>query len=125
MFCILLAKVTCSDSLVYQDNTNQTLIGCSSECNDEIIIPQAVIEIFSYDQDNYAFKNCKTQITSLRFELGCQVINISSYGYYPTNLVTVNLNECTKLTLLDSYVFNECTNLQSVILPLNIIRNKN
>lgn len=67
MLYFLLVQCSSVGSLIYRDS-NQVVVGCTTDFSGEVLIPRIVTEIYSYNYDSYAFMNCKTQITSLKFE---------------------------------------------------------
>ena len=120
MLCILTYQCLSIGHLIYRDESNTVVVGCSADFSGEILIPQNVTKIYSDDSNNYAFKNCKDSITSLKFEENSEIVSIGYRSFYDTNLESANLSACKKLTLLNSSVFYYCYYLKSVILPPNI-----
>ncbi|EAY22049.1 hypothetical protein TVAG_456840 [Trichomonas vaginalis G3] len=108
-----------SYSFTYSDANNQTLTGCEASSDAEIVIPKTVKYIYSQNQNNYAFKNCRT-IKAVSFEDDSQIVSISNYSFYNTGLKTANLSQCKQLSILNGYLFYYCKYLETVILPPNI-----
>lgn len=120
MLYFLLVQCSSVGSLIYRDS-NQVVVGCTTDFSGEVLIPRIVTEIYSYNYDSYAFMNCKTQITSLKFEENGEISKISFASFFRTSLESVNFSSCTKLTKLNTGLFQLCYNLKSVILPPNVL----
>lgn len=120
MFCFLLYQSFSVGSLGYSDNDNKVIVNCSTDFSGEVVIPSGVTEIYSISYKEYVFKNCKDSITSLRFDSNSQITSISKYSFYKTSLESVDMSECKNLNLLNESIFDQCYNLNSVILPPNI-----
>lgn len=103
-------------TLAYSDD-GKVVVACSSDYKGEVVIPQSVTEIRSTNTFNFAFKNCKNAITSIRFEENSEIVNISKYSFHTTIIETANLSECKKLTFLSDYTFENCYFLTTVLLP--------
>ena len=122
MFCYLVFQISSSNSgfIQYKDGTNQTIIGCTKDYAGDVIILQTVTEIYSKGESNYAFQNCKENITSLNFEENSQIVSIHNFSFHNTNLLFANLSQCKLLYFLNGSLFFGCYKLKSIILPPNI-----
>lgn len=106
--------------LIYQNETNRTVVSCSPDSSGEVIIPQIVSEIYSKSSSSSAFQNCQYSIITLRFEENSQIKSISSRSFAYSTLQTADFSECKLLEIFKDDLFYGCYNLSSVILPPNI-----
>ncbi|EAY03351.1 Leucine Rich Repeat family protein [Trichomonas vaginalis G3] len=120
MIFFILYQSTSFEPFDYRDENQEVLIGCSSELSGEVVIPRTVKEIYSEGEYNYAFKNCRETITSIKFEEDNKIISINNYSFYETKIESADLSNCNHLTLLNGTVFRDCRRLKSVLLPPNI-----
>ena len=81
----------------YRDSSNKDLVNCSSEIGSDVVIPSTVVHIYSQGSTDFAFKNCRYVIRSLRFEENSQIVSIYSHSFRDSYLESVNLSECKKL----------------------------
>ncbi|EAY13136.1 Leucine Rich Repeat family protein [Trichomonas vaginalis G3] len=103
--------------LEYRDSSNEVIVGCLSDISGEVVIPQFATEIYSESSSNYAFKNCKDNITSILFEENSRIERIGPYSFFETNLRQVNFRNCQNLLLLNQSIFQNCKSLYWIILP--------
>ena len=70
---------------------------------------------------DYAFLNAKDTLEECFFVQGSQLQTIQQYSFYRCKkLKAINLSFCTDLTTIDSFAFNSCDSLTSVVLPEGI-----
>ena len=67
-----------------------------------------------------AFYPCRNNIKNISFEEESDFSSIDSYVFSKTSLETINFSNCNKLLDINSYCFQYCASLKSIVLPPNL-----
>ena len=79
-------------------------------------------KIYGVSDKDFAFIKCKDTISEVTFPKGSLLETISPYSFYCCSKITkIDLSNCTKLTEIGSYAFNQCSELSTLTFPSSII----
>ena len=87
----------------------------------EIEIQSNIVAIAEGSSTDYVFQGSTETLTKVSFQEGSQLTTIGSYSfYYCTKLESIDLTQCTKLKIINTYAFGNCYSLQHFELPQSV-----
>ncbi|EAY15940.1 surface antigen BspA-like [Trichomonas vaginalis G3] len=100
----------------YIDNS-RTLYKVQEGKTDIVILSQCEV-IFGKDKSNYCFQLATDSLKSFAFEPNPNLRSIGSYAFYNcVNLLSIDLQMCTKLEYIGEYAFYNCKSVTAITLP--------
>lgn len=83
-----------------------------------VIISSKCETIFGESSSDYAFNHVNDILESFSFEDNPNLANINKFSFYNCiQLRSVNLSPCTKLKTIGDSAFQDCSSLETIILP--------